>query len=85
MEVMRIYIIIISDPVTTNNETLLLVGIISAQDNFEQRQSIRDTWLKLVDEMNIKYYFVIGSETCDIPLEDRVYKESCTEWTVGKH
>ncbi|KAJ9578409.1 hypothetical protein L9F63_005367, partial [Diploptera punctata] len=66
----------------TNNESLLLIGIISAQSNFEERQSIRETWLKLAYQESVKHYFVIGNDICDIPPEDRVYKESCIEWSV---
>ncbi|PSN48328.1 hypothetical protein C0J52_03410 [Blattella germanica] len=71
-----------ADPVNKNNETLLVIGIISSQNNFDARKSIRDTWLKLTDQQNVKYHFVVGSEICRIPPEDRLYKETCSEWKI---
>jgi hypothetical protein len=55
----------------------------SSQNNFEARQSIRDTWLYLTKQENVKYFFLVGKEICNVPPEDRIYKEACVEWTVG--
>jgi hypothetical protein len=55
----------------------------SSQNNFEARQSIRDTWLYLTEQENVKHFFLVGNEICDVPPEDRIYKEACIEWTVG--
>lgn len=71
------------DAAVKKNELLLLIGIMSSQNNFEARQSIRDTWLNLTDRQEIKYFFLIGKEICNVPPEDRIYKEACTEWVVG--
>ncbi|XP_069685169.1 UDP-GalNAc:beta-1,3-N-acetylgalactosaminyltransferase 2-like isoform X3 [Periplaneta americana] len=64
------------------NEILLYIGIMSSQNNFEARQSIRDTWLKLAEQRDIKYAFLVGNEICSIPPEDRIYEEDCLEWIV---
>lgn len=75
--------IFVLDAAIKKNELLLLIGIMSSQNNFEARQSIRDTWLYPTEQENVKYFFLVGKEICNVPPEDRIYKEACTEWTVG--
>ncbi|XP_022201810.2 UDP-GalNAc:beta-1,3-N-acetylgalactosaminyltransferase 2 [Nilaparvata lugens] len=60
--------------------TQLVIGIISAQENFNQRKTLRDTWLTLASELDVKYYFVIGKGFCPIPLEYRSSYLSCEKW-----
>lgn len=55
----------------------------SSQNNFEARQSLRDTWLTLTAQEEVQYFFLIGEEICNVPPEDRIYKEACIEWIVG--
>jgi hypothetical protein len=71
------------DAAVKKNELLLLIGIMSSQNNFEARQSIRDTWLNLIGQQEVKYFFLVGKDICNVPHEDRIYKEACIEWVVG--
>lgn len=71
------------DAAVNKNELLLLIGIMSSQNNFEARQSLRDTWLNLTAQEEAQYFFLIGEEICNVPPDDRIYKEACTEWVVG--
>lgn len=75
--------VLLLDAAVKKNELLLLIGIMSSQNNSEARQSIRDTWLNLTAQQEVKYFFLIGKEICNVPPEDRIYKETCTEWIVG--
>nr|CAD7459129.1 unnamed protein product [Timema tahoe] len=59
---------------------LLIIGIMSGQNNSEERQTIRDTWGSLVDSKRVRYYFLVGEQICDVPPEDRVDEFSCEEW-----
>lgn len=79
-----LYLFCVLDAEVKKNELLLFIGIMSSQNNSEARQSIRDTWLNLTEKKDIKYFFVLGKEICNIPPEDRMYKEACIEWTVGE-
>jgi hypothetical protein len=71
------------DATAKKSEVLLLIGIMSSESNFEARQSIRDTWLNLTDQQEVRHFFLVGKEICNVPPEDRIYKEACTEWMVG--
>ena len=67
-------------------EIELAICILSARDNFAQRDVIRNTWLKSIQEINVKSNatilakFVIGNEACPFPREDRIDKEACQQW-----
>ncbi|XP_046339155.1 UDP-GalNAc:beta-1,3-N-acetylgalactosaminyltransferase 2-like [Haliotis rufescens] len=62
----------------------LAVCIMSARNNFEQRQAIRETWLRgltMITSKKVKAFFVVGHEACDIPPPDRLDPHTCEEWT----
>lgn len=54
----------------------LVILILSAPDNILRRHALRRTWLTLVDQYLIKYYFVIGSKDLDDGLERRLLTEA---------
>lgn len=62
----------------------LLVLVASARENFAQRKVIRETWAnRLYPTLTtqVKIFFVVGNQFCDIPFEDRVHPYSCTLWS----
>lgn len=66
------------------SEMLLIIGIMSAQNNIEYRNSIRETWLKLVyNDPRFKYFFIIGKHSCPIPLADRLDNFTCNTWNAS--
>ncbi|XP_034256300.1 UDP-GalNAc:beta-1,3-N-acetylgalactosaminyltransferase 2-like [Thrips palmi] len=58
-------------------KSLLVVGILSAQNNFAARSSIRKTWKTLLNKTNHKFYFIVGSEFCPIHPVDRKSDLTC--------
>ncbi|XP_046387408.1 UDP-GalNAc:beta-1,3-N-acetylgalactosaminyltransferase 2-like [Ischnura elegans] len=58
---------------------LFVIGIMSAQSNFELRRSIRDTWLNELKPENMEYVFIVGEKFCSIPPEDRISPYECRE------
>ncbi|XP_047002458.1 UDP-GalNAc:beta-1,3-N-acetylgalactosaminyltransferase 2-like isoform X1 [Schistocerca americana] len=66
------------------NKVMLVIGILSAQNNSERRQAVRDTWINLIKgDARIKYYFVIGSEVCPVHPSDRSDEWSCENWQIS--
>ncbi|KAF6211191.1 hypothetical protein GE061_014306 [Apolygus lucorum] len=59
---------------------LLMVGVLSAQNNSVQRQAIRSTWGTLLRDKPAKMFFIIGSRTCPVPPADRTTLYTCEEW-----
>ncbi|XP_067052766.1 UDP-GalNAc:beta-1,3-N-acetylgalactosaminyltransferase 2-like isoform X1 [Acropora muricata] len=60
----------------------LVIGILSARGNHEQRQAIRDTWLGHVLKISflqerVIVKFVVGDEPCPVPPIDRLDQYSC--------
>ncbi|GIY31490.1 UDP-GalNAc:beta-1,3-N-acetylgalactosaminyltransferase 2 [Caerostris darwini] len=66
-------------------KTVLAVGILSAQGNFEQREAARSTWLKKYSSENndVKAWFIVGKDSCKIPPEYRVDPYSCEKWNIN--
>ncbi|XP_068675603.1 UDP-GalNAc:beta-1,3-N-acetylgalactosaminyltransferase 2-like isoform X2 [Montipora foliosa] len=61
---------------------VLVIGILSARGNHEQRQAIRNTWLGhvlqnpfLQERLVVK--FIVGDEPCSVPPTDRIDQYSC--------
>ncbi|XP_071962215.1 UDP-GalNAc:beta-1,3-N-acetylgalactosaminyltransferase 2-like [Antedon mediterranea] len=66
--------------VKVNEEKELVVGILSARENFVRRDVLRNTWVgytnaKLQDRIKVK--FVIGNKCCHIHEDDRISPYSC--------
>lgn len=62
----------------------LVIAILSAQNNSERRQAVRETWINLIkDDARIKYYFVVGSDACLIHPSDRSDEWSCENWQIS--
>jgi hypothetical protein len=61
-------------------EKLLLIGVVSSQENLLMRNAIRETWKNLVDGHNTQLKFIIGKDICNIPLADRLSKYDCLSW-----
>ncbi|XP_035218881.1 UDP-GalNAc:beta-1,3-N-acetylgalactosaminyltransferase 2-like isoform X2 [Stegodyphus dumicola] len=64
----------------------LVIGILSAPENFAQREAARSTWLKdyASDKKNsVKAWFVIGNHFCKIPPDYRLSKYGCEKWNVN--
>lgn len=71
---------------TANNnvikeKTMLVIGILSAREHFQERQAIRETWLRDVFDgaiaENVLYKFVVGNKGCDVHTENRKDPYSC--------
>ncbi|XP_053567053.1 UDP-GalNAc:beta-1,3-N-acetylgalactosaminyltransferase 2 [Bombina bombina] len=60
----------------------IVVGVLSARHNNELRNVIRKTWLQHLNQhsslsQRVLVKFIIGSQGCDIPIEDREDPYSC--------
>ncbi|KAG8444518.1 hypothetical protein GDO86_009615 [Hymenochirus boettgeri] len=60
----------------------IVVGVLSARHNHELRNVIRNTWLQHLNQhstlsQRVLVKFIIGSNGCDIPVEDREDPYSC--------
>lgn len=60
----------------------VVIGVLSARGNHEQRQAIRDTWLGHVMQhtllrKKVLIKFIVGDEPCLIPPQDRLDQFSC--------
>ncbi|XP_013079650.2 beta-1,3-galactosyltransferase 6-like [Biomphalaria glabrata] len=53
----------------------LVILIISSPDNFHVRETIRNTWLKNVNDFNILAKFVVGGASLDTQAKDKIDKE----------
>ncbi|XP_022248817.1 UDP-GalNAc:beta-1,3-N-acetylgalactosaminyltransferase 2-like isoform X2 [Limulus polyphemus] len=74
------------DSTSNSNELDLVIGILSSQDNFEERNAIRHTWLSSVKgnlRDRVKAWFVVGNDFCDIPPQSRVDLYSCNRWKIN--
>lgn len=58
--------------------TILMVGVLSARQNFERRAAARETWLSGVSR--VKFCFIVGREPCRVPPEDRLDPYVCERW-----
>ncbi|KAK3092958.1 hypothetical protein FSP39_009363 [Pinctada imbricata] len=66
---------------TRKDSFLLGIGVLSARENFEARQAIRDTWLsKQHSNDSYRGWFIIGNRSCDIHPENRVDEYGCERW-----
>ncbi|XP_070571047.1 UDP-GalNAc:beta-1,3-N-acetylgalactosaminyltransferase 2-like isoform X2 [Ptychodera flava] len=56
-----------------------VIGIVSARENWELRQTLRETWLTAVSEdgTNVLVKFIIGSQVCDIAPSLRQNEYEC--------
>lgn len=64
----------------TKEHVPLVVLVLSARYNFDQRNAIRDTWMKdsvKNGRTRSRVFFVIGDTSCPIPPWNRVSKYSC--------
>lgn len=67
---------------THNHEPLLLLAvlIISAPKNFDLRDTLRSTWLKLnPSKTSVRHYFVVGTEGLDEDLTRRLHQEQTVQ------
>ena len=57
----------------------LVIGILSARDNFQQRQSLRNTWLQNMRNSRTQwtYTFIVGHNACDIHHQNRKTPYDC--------
>lgn len=63
---------------SSDEETaLLVIGVLSAQNNSAARSSIRQTWKTLARGKKIKLFFLIGKGFCPIHPNDRKSEMSC--------
>lgn len=65
------------ESVFTDKKSLLVIGVLSAPNNFAARRSIRKTWKTLVDKSKHKFYFIIGNQACHIHPADRKSDLGC--------
>ncbi|XP_062610119.1 UDP-GalNAc:beta-1,3-N-acetylgalactosaminyltransferase 2-like [Saccostrea cucullata] len=59
----------------------LAIGIMSAPENFEHRDTIRNTW-KPKASKNMQAWFIIGNQDCQIHPENRIDKYGCEKWNL---
>jgi len=69
-----------------NQSYSIVFGILSARENFQLRAALRKTWIRqlmqypsLEGRSRFAYKFIVGSNGCEIPLEDRINEYTC-EW-----
>lgn len=65
---------------------LLVVGILSARENFKLREAVRSTWLQeysLNENIAVKAWFIIGKKDCKIPPDYRLSKYECNKWNIN--
>lgn len=67
---------------TGSKKKLLTLGILSARDHFEERESLRKTWLQSMSVLKSKnvqwiYKFIVGDKSCNIPWQNRKDIYSC--------
>ncbi|CAL1280465.1 unnamed protein product [Larinioides sclopetarius] len=65
--------------------TILAIGILSARENFELRQAARLSWLQKYSSRNsdVKAWFIVGNNSCEIPPEYRLNEYGCEKWKVN--
>ncbi|XP_034148107.1 UDP-GalNAc:beta-1,3-N-acetylgalactosaminyltransferase 2 [Esox lucius] len=61
----------------------VMVGVVSARQHYDQRQAIRQTWGRNVQDQplhphRMQVKFIIGKHGCSIPVEDREDPYSCS-------
>lgn len=61
----------------------LAIGILSAPENFQYRDAIRKSW-KTKTGNNIKAWFIIGNQDCQIHPNNRIDQYGCDESRVQK-
>lgn len=61
----------------------LAIGILSAPENFQYRDAIRKSW-KTKTGNNIKAWFIIGNQDCQIHPDNRIDQYGCDESRVQK-
>ncbi|KJE92450.1 UDP-GalNAc:betaGlcNAc beta 1,3-galactosaminyltransferase [Capsaspora owczarzaki ATCC 30864] len=64
----------------------IVIGIMSARHHFEHRQALRDTWVGYAQRSShlssrVHIRFVVGDDTCAIPVEQRQDPYGC-EWAA---
>ncbi|XP_073989300.1 UDP-GalNAc:beta-1,3-N-acetylgalactosaminyltransferase 2-like isoform X3 [Rhodnius prolixus] len=69
-------------PSENKSKKLLVVGVMSAQDHFKERESIRNTWGQLIDPKLVDLKFLIGSKICPIAPPDRITPYVCEKWII---
>jgi len=67
-------------------EVNLSICVLSARENFQNRNAIRYSWKQSVDQIdsleeNVIVKFIIGSHACHVPKSDRIDVKECDEWT----
>jgi beta-1,3-N-acetylgalactosaminyltransferase 2 len=67
-------------------DTKIVIGILSARENFHTRQSIRETWLHGAQE-DVIYKFIVGKKGCEINPRNRkdVYSCDVLNFTYNSH
>lgn len=55
----------------------VVIGILSAPQNFKLRDAVRATWLRLADDQRVGFYFILGRSD-DPTVNDAVAKEART-------
>ncbi|XP_067005423.2 beta-1,3-galactosyltransferase 6 [Anabrus simplex] len=53
----------------------LVVLVVSSPANFKRRHTLRETWLKTCADINVKYYFVIGSKSLPSDISSKIESE----------
>ena len=63
-----------NDYVPDNEETPkeIIVGVLSKDTNFNLRQNLRETWIKLIPD-NVAVYFLVDRPSDEIALENNTY------------
>lgn len=60
-----------------NESAFIVIAVLSAQNNFKARASIRDTWKSLTNRPDVRFYFLIGRNICLTHPTDRKSPLAC--------
>jgi len=59
-----------------SDRPFLYIGVLSAPQNLEKRNAIRQTWLSRIDALPISYSFYIGRIEDNVKIHDQILKEN---------
>ncbi|KAI8505695.1 Beta-1,3-N-acetylgalactosaminyltransferase 2 [Branchiostoma belcheri] len=67
----------------------IVIGILSARENFEQRRALRATWVGYIQQhpdysRRILVKFIVGSKPCPVPPPDRLDPFTCQKLVLSE-
>ncbi|CAH1262218.1 B3GALNT2 [Branchiostoma lanceolatum] len=67
----------------------IVIGILSARENFEQRRALRATWVGYIQQhpdysRRVLVKFIVGSKPCPVPPPDRLDPFTCQKLSLSE-